>query len=259
MKSTLAAAGVKQFVITPDGSVLFVLRNNTIERYQISDTQVKRTDSVPVDGFTGSEPVSIALLPGASSVIVTSKDGQVSQWFQVLKEGTRDLALIRTFNADGSIAALQSEVHRKSLVVLNDKGTLTLWNATSEKTDHFALPSLAGVTHIGLSASSKTLVSEKNGQWELFAVNNPHPEVSMRSLWQKVWYENYPEPAFVWQSTTADDDVEVKLSVIPMFFGTIKVVLFSMFIAIPLAIGGAIYTAYLMPRGYERPSSQLLS
>ena len=79
-----------------------------------------------------------------------------------------------------------------------------------------------------------------------FHVENEHPEVSWSALWQEVWYEGYPEPAYVWQSTSASDDFEAKFSLAPISFGTMKAALFAMFFAVPIAITAAIYTAYFM-------------
>ena len=35
--------------------------------------------------------------------------------------------------------------------------------------------------------------------------------MSWRTLFSKVWYEGYPAPEYVWQSTGATDDFESKL------------------------------------------------
>jgi len=35
-----------------------------------------------------------------------------------------------------------------------------------------------------------------------------------------VWYEGYPGPKQVWQSTGGTDDFEPKLSLVPLVFGT---------------------------------------
>ena len=76
-----------------------------------------------------------------------------------------------------------------------------------------------------------------------FALDNPHPEVSWRTLFGKVWYEGYAQPEYVWQSTGATDDFESKLSLVPLVFGTIKGTLYAMLFAMPLAVLGALYTS----------------
>ncbi|EPN15325.1 phosphate ABC transporter permease, partial [Pseudomonas syringae pv. actinidiae ICMP 18804] len=83
-------------------------------------------------------------------------------------------------------------------------------------------------------------------------LDNPHPEVSWSSLWGKVWYENYDEPKYVWQSTASNSDFEPKLSLAPLTYGTLKAAFYAMLLAAPLAVAAAIYTAYFMAPGMRR-------
>nr|NIS42681.1 hypothetical protein [Desulfuromonadales bacterium] len=66
------------------------------------------------------------------------------------------------------------------------------------------------------------------------------------ALWSKIWYEGYPEPVYSWQSSSADNDFEAKFSLTPLLFGTLKAAFYAMVFAVPIAIMGAIYTAYFM-------------
>jgi phosphate transport system permease protein len=68
----------------------------------------------------------------------------------------------------------------------------------------------------------------------------------MNALWSKVWYEGYPEPVYSWQSSSADNDFEPKFSLTPLLFGTLKAAFYAMLFAVPIAIMGALYTAYFM-------------
>lgn len=92
-------------------------------------------------------------------------------------------------------------------------------------------------------------------------VDNEHPEVSIKSLWQKVWYESYPKPDYIWQSSSASSDFEPKYSLIPLVFGTLKAAFYAMLVAMPLALMGAIYTAYFMSpkmRQAVKPTIELM-
>nr|WP_305838944.1 ABC transporter permease subunit [Photobacterium leiognathi] len=105
---------------------------------------------------------------------------------------------------------------------------------------------------IAISPKANVLLTIDNGEWQSYTVNNSHPDIGISSLWQKVWYEGYPEPDYVWQSTSASDEFEPKLSLVPIIFGTLKAAVFSMLFAIPLALAGAIYTAYFMSSKVRR-------
>ncbi|HEY0720050.1 MAG TPA: ABC transporter permease subunit, partial [Gammaproteobacteria bacterium] len=95
------------------------------------------------------------------------------------------------------------------------------------RADHFVAEDAAGTLHF----------------WE---VHNEHPEISWKALWGKVHYEGYSEPDYVWQSSSASSDFEPKFSLTPLAFGTLKAAFYAMLIAVPLAIMGAIFTAYFM-------------
>ena len=85
-----------------------------------------------------------------------------------------------------------------------------------------------------------------DGETQFHEIENEHPEVSWHSLWEKVWYESRSEPEYLWQSSSSSSDFEPKLSLTPLTFGTIKAAFYAMMVAVPLAIMGAIFTAYFM-------------
>ncbi|MFZ8890220.1 MAG: ABC transporter permease subunit, partial [Pseudomonadales bacterium] len=89
-----------------------------------------------------------------------------------------------------------------------------------------------------------------------------HAELSFHRLWERVWYEGYPAPDFIWQSSGSGEDFEAKFSLTPLLFGTLKAALVAMLFATPLALGSAIYTAYFMTpglRGWIKPSIELIA
>ena len=125
-------------------------------------------------------------------------------------------------------------------------------------------PLLSGMTvrHLSLSPRSDILLVE-NGDGRIFRydIDNQHPEISWRALWGKVWYEGYSEPGYVWQSSSADNDFEPKFSLVPLTFGTLKAAFYAMLFAMPLAIMGAVYTAYFMAprmRNWVKPGIEIM-
>jgi len=109
--------------------------------------------------------------------------------------------------------------------------------------------------------ASALLMLTKNGEFNFWTIDNEHPEVSLKALWQPVWYESYPKPDFIWQSSAATNDFEPKYSLTPLVFGTFKAAFYAMLVAIPLALMGAIYTAYFMAapmRQYVKPTIEIM-
>ena len=60
------------------------------------------------------------------------------------------------------------------------------------------------------------------GVWSQWDVDNPHPEITLKTVFGKVWYEGYSKPEYVWQSTGGTDDFEAKFSLTPLIYGTLK-------------------------------------
>jgi hypothetical protein len=90
-----------------------------------------------------------------------------------------------------------------------------------------------------------------------FAVRNPHPETSVAGLMEPIWYEDYAEPTWVWQSTGGSEEFEPKLSLTPLAIGTLKGTFYALFFAIPLGILGALYTSAADPRpALVKPASR---
>jgi len=87
--------------------------------------------------------------------------------------------------------------------------------------------------------------SDGSGVWRLDA---PHADISFGLLFRPVWYEGYPGPAHVWQSSAASDSFEPKMSLIPLIFGTLKATFYSLLFGLPLAVLAAIYTSEFLDR-----------
>lgn len=186
------------------------------------------------------------LLGGVSLMVGDSKGG-IGQWFMVRDEhGVAKLTLIRSFQlADNPVQQILPEERRKGFIGVDSTGQVGLFHSTAHRT--LLVEKLGNaVQAAALSPRADVLLLEEGGQLKAFEVHNPHPEVSWSALWNKVWYENYDQPDYVWQSTSASTDNEPKLSLAPLAFGTLKAAFYAMMLAAPLAICAAIYTAYFM-------------
>lgn len=83
----------------------------------------------------------------------------------------------------------------------------------------------------------------------------------MSALWGRVWYENYSEPDFVWQSSSASSDFEAKMSLTPLMFGTLKGCFYALIFAVPMALGAAVFTGFFMnkaQRAWVKPTIESL-
>ncbi|WP_027858357.1 ABC transporter permease subunit [Marinobacterium jannaschii] len=206
-----------------------------------------------IKGSSG-EITSFNLLLGGNSVLVGDNKGQMSQWFLVRDENQNwQLSKIRSF-ASGSnpINSLSTEHRRKGFVTVDDSGMLRMYSTTANRNSLSHSIASGAVDNAVLSPRSNALLVEKDGQLALWKIDNEHPEISWSALWSKVWYEGYEEPEFIWQSSASTNDFEPKYSLMPLAFGTLKAAFYAMLLATPLAICGAIYTAYFMVPSLRR-------
>ena len=204
---------------------------------------------------------NINLLAGGYSLLVTYQDGLVAQWFDTVTNGLRGLTHVRDFQLASQLTFLLPDTYRKGFYSFYTNGTVKSHYTTSEKLAIFQRiydksPQLAA-----MSNNETYLLTLSGNELRLAYVDNAFPEVSWSSLWQKVWYESYPEPEYVWQTSSADDEFEAKYSLVPIAFGTLKAAAFAMMFAVPIAVLGAIYTAYFMTptmRRVVKPSIELM-
>jgi phosphate transport system permease protein len=191
---------------------------------------------------------SLSFLTGDISLLVGTSDGRVSQWFPVRDEGgKRVLTKIREFDDFSMpVNSIAPEHSRKGFVAVDTNGQVGIFHSTAHRTLLVEPVSEQAINRIALGPRADAMLLQDNEQLHFYHIRNEYPEISWSSLWGKVWYESYPEPDFIWQSSSASNDFEPKLSLIPISFGTLKAAFYAMLIAVPLSIMGAIFTAHFM-------------
>jgi len=218
----------------------------------------------------GDEEITdLQYLNGTFSVIAGTSEGRLSQWFLVRDESEDAgdnvffLAKAREFRQHpGAITDIRPEYNRKGFIAVDDSGTLGVHYGTSSRT--LAMNSVADDALIAVTVSpvnNQLLAETASGELLLMDLWNEHPESSLGAFWNRVWYEGRADPEFVWQASSGSDSFEPKYSMVPLTIGTLKAAFFAMLFAMPLAIAGAIYTAYFMSpsiRGYVKPTIEVM-
>jgi phosphate transport system permease protein len=197
----------------------------------------------------GQKLTALSFLSGEISLIAGDSDGGLTQWFPVRDaHGAPMLNRIRAFTGlKGAVAGLISEEQRKGFLAVDELGTLGVFHATAHQTLLTQAIGASPSGRMGLAPRANALlVEDRAGQLHFQRLDNAHPEVSWSVLWGKVWYESYPGEDYVWQSSSASNDFEPKFSLVPLSSGTLKSALYALLVSMPLAILGAVYTAYFM-------------
>jgi len=199
---------------------------------------------------------ALKFLTGDISLLVGDSSGKITQWFPARDENkNKILRPIREFHSQTApIIDIAIEERRKGFVTADNQGQVGIYHSTAHRTLIIkSITSGVPLKHIALTPRADRLLAEdEQGQIQLWKIHNEHPEISWSALWSKVWYESYDQPEYIWQSSSASNDFEPKFSLTPLAFGTLKAAFYAMLIAIPLAIFGAIYTAYFMAAGMRK-------
>ena len=240
------------YLVEAEGKMrIFDLASSDIE------SSVKETTLVTDGNISTSE-----FLLGGISLLIGDTNGIISQWFPVRDENNDySFQKVRDFKLGNSpIIHIIPEQRRKGFIAINSDAELGIFNSTAETNVlNFKLDYVPD--RVSLSPRADGLLLVNGQQAEFFKIENKHPEVSFSALWSKIWYENYAEEEYVWQSSSASTDFEPKFSLMPLAFGTLKASFYAMLLAMPLAICGAIFTAYFMApalRTKVKPTIELM-
>ncbi len=205
---------------------------------------------------------SFTFLTGGISILVGNNEGEIAQWFPVKKDNIPYLTFIRSFNQQqSSIIDIETEQRRKGFISVTNEGQISIFNSTAKREVLNTIIPETPIQHIALSPRADFLITANDKEITTWHIENEHPEVSWAILWEQIWYESYSEPEYTWQSSSADNDFEPKYSFMPLAFGTLKAAFYAMLFAIPLALMGAIYTAYFMApkmRAVVKPTIEIM-
>ena len=209
------------------------------------DPEPRLTDVSPVGD---AAITALDWIIGDVSWVAGDARGRLSGWFPARlheDDTARPMVRAHVFTQQASpVVAIAASARDRSFLTLTADGSLVYRFFTNER-DLLTIPG-------GSDDVVATLVTPKNdgilgwrrdGSVVRYALVSPHPEVSWTALFGRLWYEGYPRPDWVWQSTGATNDFEGKLSLIPLIFGTIKGTLYALIFAIPLGVFGALYTS----------------
>jgi phosphate transport system permease protein len=220
-------------------------------RYDMTDPAGPiRRDTVAAGSRPGASITTLAFLLGDRTLVAGDGAGGVSTW-QVIPApggGERRLTRIHGFAGHGGpVVAIAASGRDKGFVTADAAGGMRLHYGTTGTT-LLSLEGHAGALRsLAFAPKADGVLSIDNqgrlGHWRL---DNPHPEITLRSLFGKVWYEGYSEPGHVWQSTGGTDDFEAKLSLTPLVYGTLKGTFYALLIAVPLALLAAVYVSEFM-------------
>ncbi len=234
------------------GDTLFVgTDGGSVRQFNLRD-QAQPVLSGTVLAFEKGEAVTaMASLIGDRALAVGSAAGQVAVWMPVREAAdsnvTKMKAVHRFSPHAGAVTGMTISQRDKGFITADATGEIRLHHSTSEQTLLQLHPQQGPMRSVYFASKADGIIGVTDtGRVVHYHIQNPHPEVTWRTLFFPVWYEGYSQPELVWQSSSGSDDFEPKLSLTPLIFGTLKGTVFALLLAVPLAVLAAIYTAMFM-------------
>jgi phosphate transport system permease protein len=220
-----------------------------------------------IAGAPGAAVSALELLIGDRSLVVGREDGSVEIWFRVPRDEagvrTQQFERVHAFPAQAAAIRLLAPSQRmRSFLAVDADGGLGLYHSTSQRVLWRGASGIADASALAFAPKGNGAALASASSLALFDVDNPHPEASVGAFFGRVWYEGYERPEFVWQSSSGTDDFEPKLSLTPLLVGTLKGTLYSLILAIPLGVLGAMYTSQFMHPRLQRvvkPTVELMA
>jgi phosphate transport system permease protein len=227
-------------------------------------TLADATPSSAGSASSGSASVTaLSFLIGDQALVVGTADGSVSVWFVSRPDGGLALTRVRDFPAmRGAIERIVPSTRGRGFFVMDALGELGFFDSTSHRTLWRGSSPVAHPTALAYAPKADGIFLAGSDRIAVLDVDAPHPELSLRALFGKVWYEGSPGPAHVWQSTGGTEDFEPKLSLTPLLFGTLKGTIYSLILAIPLGVLSAMYASQFMHaslRRFVKPAVEIMA
>ncbi|MDT0583234.1 ABC transporter permease subunit [Brumicola blandensis] len=202
----------------------------------------------------------LIMAPSQRAMFTLNSRGEFSKWLMqnqggkfVFTENVSDVA-----DLDKRIASIAFDSNSNAaLVFFEDRSHAFLNRVTNQ---------LFGEQNLGVNADTSYWFNESvyvvvsDRVYEL-TIRDLQGITTAKSLFAEVWYEGHASPEFVWQTSSATAHYETKMSIVPLIIGSLKASFLALFVAIPLALGAAVYTSFFADpkiRHYIKPAIEML-
>ncbi|MEX0655844.1 MAG: hypothetical protein WD534_08055 [Phycisphaeraceae bacterium] len=253
----MAGLGDNIFVLWNDGRLL---------RYDLRDRDDPRVvEAIDLVEEEGEQLTAVGFMLGRHSLVTGDSLGRTRVWFRVAEQAAEvadapetvdriDGDGVRMVNAHElsgpehgtAVTALGRSLGSRMLSVGYADGTVRLFQVTADNlvletdTRHASDPAVA---RLFMSPRDDGLIAVTDAGVNVFAFDRRYPAATPTSVFLPVWYEDYPAPRHMWQSSSGQAGFEPKFGLFPLIFGTLKATFYSMLFGLPLAVLAAIYTS----------------
>jgi len=253
----IGGRGDRLLVVTEGGWLrYFELRDGTL-------VQIQKLR--PFAGEEDPEIASINWLLGKQSAILTSGSGANLTLASYMDQQAGHFVYtpIKYFpDLPGGAASEYSLSQRNRGFLLANEKAISLRYSTTEDIRWETTPGFEPA-EVFLGPRWDTVYAlDTHARLHLYDVDDPHPNAGFKAFFTDIWYEGKSGPEYEWQSSGGSSDFEPKLSIVPLFFGSIKGTFYAMLFAFPIAVLAAIYTSQFLSPGvkkYVKPAMEIMA
>lgn len=210
--------------------------------------------------FLGSEDVTkdrsvgvtaMGVLLGDRSVAVGDSSGRLSVWFR--PSGGAALKRVHEFpDFEGAVVLLSNSLRNRSFAAADSLGNIGVFHATTSRR-RLLIESAGKLSAVVFAPKGDAVAAAgADGSLRQWDIKDDYPEISLRAIFNPVWYEGYGSPINMWQSTGGTDEFEPKLGLVPVIFGTFKGAVYSLLFAVPVAVLAALCVSQFMHPSFGR-------
>ncbi|GAC30843.1 ABC transporter permease subunit [Brumicola pallidula] len=244
---------IEQYQAIPRSRQLLTISKNIMSLVDTENNVIDRQ-------LLSRDVMRIFLSSSQRSFFTQDRQHVLSKWIMLNEQGSFVFRHNETdiSELDGPIEHMAFDTDSNAAVVVSKIGNIAFLNRMTN--EMFRVQDL-GLPGIGLQWFGARLYVFERHKMHSLEIQNLQGITTLKSLFSEVWYEGYEQPAYVWQTSSASENYETKFSIVPLIVGSLKASFLALFVAIPLALGAAIYTSYFADpavRQYLKPAIEML-
>jgi phosphate transport system permease protein len=262
----LARNGESTYVIYGDGTVVWYDTSALTQPLRDGESAEARIAGVVEAAAEGVTITADEMLIGDYTLVLGDSAGGVSGWFPA-QDDDGNWELVRAHvlaKQPGAITSISLSRRDRQFVTGDASGSVWLRHMTSGTVQaRLDATDKAGIAVTATSPPMNAVVAlADDGAISAYRIDNPHPDGKLPALFGLPQYEGRAQATPVYQSSSAGDDAEPKLSLWPLVWGTLKATIYAMLFATPIAILAAIYSSEFMQpsvRATVKPAVEMMA
>lgn len=249
--------------------VYTVFRDGSLHRTSISDpTRVviaDRVDLLDAPGSNAAHLTGAEFLAGRTSVLAADNLGRVHVAFSAPdpeSEAPDGRSVQRLESLDSGAEApiaFAGAPRQRVLAMATASGEIEMrYVPSGSRVGRFEAPGEGTIHALAFAPREDALLLWRDDTLWRSELDLGHPAANWKSYVAPIQYEGYVEASHVWQSSSASDNAEPKMGLVPLIVGTLKATFYSMLFGAPLALLAAIYSSEFLSRRWRTPVKSCL-